>query len=258
MAEGLNPVKGASKQAWVIAGVAGVAVIGFMWWKKHTAAQTAAATASPYGYAGYNTYGYYSGYGYGVSPLFGYGLGGTNYPFTTGYGGYGYQGTPTPTTNAQWFQDALNYLSQNGTSTTTAEAALAKYLAGQSVTADQVTIIQIAEGAFGPPPQNGPNGYPPNIKTSSSGGGGNAKNPVTGLKLVKQGVTGDDISWNASAGASSYKVTATHGNVTMTGPTSARIHSIGPAHWSSTVHVLAEPAADHARDAQLTIYRKGK
>jgi len=252
MAEGFNPIKGASKQAWVIAGVAGVGVLGYLWWKKKQQASTAATSA--YGYSGY---GYSSGYGYGVSPIFGYGLGGTNFPFPTGYGGYGYQGIPTPTTNAEWFRAAVNYLSQNAnTNMATAEAALAKYLAGQTVTSDQVTIIQIAEGAFGPPPQNGPDGYPPNIKTGGSGGGGHAKNPVTGLHITKQGTTGDDVAWNPSAGAHSYKVTATHGNVSMIGATSARIHNIGPDHWSSTVHVLAEPADPHARDATLTVYRK--
>jgi len=256
MAEGFNPIKGASKQTWIIAGVAGVGVVAYVWWKKKQAASSASSSAYGYGYGG-SPYGYYSGYGYGVSPIFGYGLGGTNFPFSTGYGGYGYQGTPTPTTNAQWFQQAVNYLSQTGGyNITTVEAALAKYLAGQAVSSDQVTIIQVAEGALGPPPQNGPAGYPPNIKTGGSGGGGHAKNPVTGLKLTKQGTTGDDIAWNPSAGASSYQVTATHGNVSMTGATSARIHDIGPAHWSSTVHVLAQPADPHARAASLTIYRK--
>lgn len=251
-----NPIKGASKQAWIIAGVAGIAVVGYLWWKRKQQAATA-ATTNAYGYnTQANAYGYYSSYGYGVSPIFGYGLGGTNYPGSFGYGGYGYQGTPTPTTNAEWFQQALAFLEQNGTNTATAEAALAKYLAGQSVTTAQESIIQIAEAALGPPPQNGPNGYPPNIKTSSTGGGGNAQNPVTGLHITDQGTTGDNIAWNASPGATSYQVTATHGNVSMTGKTSARIHDIGPAHWSSTVHVLALPASAHARAASLTVYRK--
>lgn len=253
MATDLNPVKGASKPAIVVALVAGVGVAGYFAWKKlHQPAATTTPTT------GQGSYGYYSGYGYGVSPIYGYGFGGTGLGglFGGSYGGgYGYQGTPTPTTNTQWFQQAFAFLTQNGTATGTAEAALALYLAGQPVSADQALMIQEAEAAVGPPPQNGPNGFPPNINTSTSGGGGNAQNPVTGLKQSSQGTTGVDVSWNASSGATSYKVTSSKGNVSLTGATSARIHSMNPVGHptSATVSVLAEPAATTARAATVTV-----
>lgn len=255
----LNPIKGASKPAWIVAIVAGVGVGGYFLWKKlHPSATTTANTAAA-GYGSGNAYGYYSGYGYGTNPIYGYGFGGTGlgWPYQ-GYGsmgGYGYQGTPTPTTNTEWFQQAFAFLTQNGTSSGTAEAALALYLAGQAVSSQQELIIQEAEGAVGPPPQNGPNGYPPNIKTSTSGGGGNAQNPVTGLKQSSQGTTGVDVSWNASSGATSYKVTSSKGNAQVTGATSARIHSMNsPGRpTSATVSVLAEPAAATARAATVTV-----
>jgi hypothetical protein len=250
-----NPLKGGTKATWTIALIAGGGVALYFWWKKRQQAQTAATTTAQAGY-GYG-YGSPAGYGYGVSPIYGYGQGGPfGWPFAGGYGGYGYQGTPTPTTNSQWFQQALAFLTQNGTSTATAEAALAKYIAGQPVDATQTLIIQEAEAAIGPPPQAGPNGFPPNINTSTSGGGGNAQNPVTGLKVSKPGTTGVDVSWNASSGATSYQVRSSKGNVGMTGATSARIHSINaPGHPSSaTVSVLAEPAATTARAATITVH----
>lgn len=256
MPDSINPVKGVSKPTWIIAIGAG-AIVGGYFLYKHFHKPPAAPTTAGYGYG--SAYGYGgspAGYGYGTSPIYGYGFGGTGL-FPSGYGGgYGYQGMPSPTTNSQWFQAAMAYLTQSGTSTLTAEAALAKYLAGQPVTAQQAQVIQIAEAAVGPPPQAGPNGYPPNVNTSGSGGGGNAQNPVTGLKVSQPGSTGVDISWNASSGATSYQVTASKGNATMTGPTSARIHSINqPGHpTSATVSVLAEPAAHNARAATITVH----
>lgn len=250
----VNPLKGGNKATWVIAGVAGVGVAGWMLWKHFHQPATPPAT-SGYG-AGY---GYGASYGYGTSPIYGYGFGGTGLGGSFGYGGgggYGYTGNPTPTTNSQWFQQAVAFLTQGGTSVTTAEAALAKYLAGQPVTQQQALICQEAEAAVGPPPQNGPNGYPPNINTSGGGGGGNAQNPVTGLKVTQPGTTGVDIGWNASSGATSYKVTSSAGNVQMTGQTSARIHSINAPgkKGSANVSVLAEPAAQTARAATLTVH----
>lgn len=260
MAEGsINPLKNTSKPAWIIAGVAGVGVAGYFIWKRLHQPQVKTATTggtSAYGYG----YGSPAGYGYGTSPIFGYGLG-SSFPFSSSYGGgYGYGGNPTPTTNAQWFQQAFTWLTQSGNvSTTVAEAALAKYLAGQPVTSDQTLIIQEAEAAVGPPPQAGPNGMPPAINNSGSGGGGNAQNPVTGLHQTQVGFTGGDIAWNPSPGATSYQVTAVRGNVSMLGPTSARIHNIntgGEGGDQTWVHVLAEPAAPHARSALITVHTR--
>jgi hypothetical protein len=261
MAEITNPIKKMPKGTLIIAGVAGAGALVYVWWKKKNAsATTPPAPASGYGYG---AYGYSSGYGYGVSPIFGYGQGGFPFMGGGGYGsttGYGYQSQfPAPTTNAQWFQEAISWMSQGGTSVVTAEAALAKYLAGAAVTSDQALLIQEAEGALGPPPVSGPGGYPPNINSSSSSGGGHAKNPVTGLKISKPGTTGADISWNASSGATSYKVTATKGSATMIGPTSARIHNINTGRDrgdQSTVTVLAEPASPNARAATIVVHTK--
>jgi hypothetical protein len=257
MAEFTNPIKGTPKAAWGIALVAGGGVAFYVWWKKKHPTTVPAASGAAYGYA--SGYGYGGGYGYGVSPIYGYGQGGFPFMGGGGYGapgGYGYQSQfPTPTTNAQWFQEAISWLSQGGTSATTAEAALGKYLAGAAVTSQQALIVQEAEGALGPPPVSGPNGYPPNIHTSGSGGGGNAQNPVTGLHVSQPGTTGVDIAWTASSGATSYKVTSSAGTVQNTGPTSARIRSINPPGHTGTanVSVLAEPAAANARAATITV-----
>ena len=243
-----NPFKGTPRGAWIVGGVVAAGVGLYVYMKnKQAKAAAAAAAAQPGQY----------GYGYGVSPIYGYGQGGTGlgFPFS-GYGGGGYGGGQAPTTNAQWAQAAEGLLVQNGYDAMTVAAALGKYLTGQPCTADQANIIQAAIAFEGYPPQNGPNGFPPNINTSSGGGGGNAQNPVTGLHVSQPGSTGVDVAWNPSSGATSYQVTASKGNVSMLGATSARIHSINPpGHPSSaTVTVLAQPAAQGAQSASITVH----
>lgn len=245
----------------MLAGLAAVVGVGgYLVYKHFTkptpVAPTPATGTTPYGYGyGYGApYGY--GYGYGTNSPYGeYGFGGGNpYPYSYGYGG---GGNPPPiTTNAQWGQAAEAAMGSSGNDSIA--AAIAKYLAGSPVTQDQELIIQEAIAVVGPPPVAGPSGYPPKIHVTKGGGGGggNATNPVTGLQVTKPGSTGVDISWTASQGATSYQVTSTHGNPSMTGPTSARIHSInapGRGPVSATVQVLAQPAASGAQPASITV-----
>ena len=139
--------------------------------------------------------------------------------------------------------------------------ALGLYLAGQPVDASQKTLVLDAEAIGGRPPVAGPDGYPPNVRTNGGkGGGSTAVNPVTGLKQTgAEGFTGADISWDASAHATSYQVTTDKGSASMTGTTSARIHGIGPKHSQATVSVLAKPAAAGATPAKVVVHvKKGK
>lgn len=242
-----NPFKGSNKTTWIIAGLAGTGALVYVWWR-HKQAAAVPATAGAYGY----------GYGYGVeggvSPIFGSGLGGT-----FGYGGYGYRPPPGPTpitTNGQWAAAVEMALSQQGYNPLTISAALGKYLTGQTVTQDQADLISVAIAFQGEPPVPGASGYPPAVHVGGSGGGGNAKNPVTGLHISKGGTTGVDISWNASPGAKSYHVTSDHGNPEIIGKTTARIHSINAPHHTGTAHVevLAEPAGTGAIPARITVH----
>jgi len=240
-----NPFKGSKKGTWIIAGLAGGGALFYVWWKHK---QAAAAPVSSYGYAQYG-----AGYGYGVSPIFGGGQGGLNQ-----FGGYGYQPPPGPqpiTTNGQWAAAVEMALSQQGYNPLTISAALGKYLTGQTVTQDQADLISVAIAFQGEPPVPSPSGYPPAVHVGGSGGGGNAKNPVTGLRVSKGGTTGVDISWSASSGAKSYHVTSDRGNPELIGTTSARIHSINPVGHPASAHVevLAEPAGTGAIPARITV-----
>jgi hypothetical protein len=258
------PLVGKVPRGAMVAGLlAVVGVGGYLIYKHITKPTTTATTATgPTGYGyGYGSIPNQFGYGYGSYGEYGFGAG-SGYPSPYGYGPAPTPtGQTTPTTNAQWGQDAEAAMGSTGNDNIA--AAIAKYLAGSPVTADQQLIVQEALAVVGPVPVPSPDGYPPKMHTTkdTGGGGGNATNPVTGLTATNSGTTGVDISWSASQGATSYTVTSTHGNARMTGPTSARIGSInapGKGGVSATVQVLAQPAASGAQPATLQIKTRGK
>lgn len=165
--------------AGMVLGVGG----GLYLWYKHKENASATTTTPNTGYGYGNQYGY-GGYGYS-NPAF-------NEPYISGeygYGGaYGYGigegygvGSSTPpttpvqlaTTNAAWAQAAENYLVNTGDyDAATVAAALGVYIAGSTVSTAQQSIVEAAIAFEGYPPDAGPNGYPPSMKTSPSTGQG--------------------------------------------------------------------------------------
>lgn len=177
------PVLGkVNKPTLFVAGLAGVAALGYAWYKnkKQTAAAAASTTTTPtvnpgYGYAyGYGAY-EYEPYGYGYGP---FGLGAYG---GAGEYGYGYYGAGEPvneevpaaaTTNAQWSEAAVTALGAAGWSSQDVLTALGLYLTGAPVSSTQQSIIQAAIAAEGYPPAPGASGYPPGINTGGTTGGG--------------------------------------------------------------------------------------
>lgn len=270
MADTVNLFGSQVKKGYVIAGgLVVVVAAGYGWYKnKKSGTGTAANAATPAtpsapatgGYAGDpyppdgtvgnpsdpnstdpasgQTYGdeaggFASGYGYGTGPGYDYyGAGGSYYP--PGVNG----GTPTYTTNGQWAQAAETYLVQTvGADANTVAAALGKYVTGQPVTGAQDVVIEQAIAFVGYPPQNGPEGYPPNIQTQASSGpppgggggggsGGGGGGSGTAPKSAPGGlsVTGHsgyaDAGWQAVTGATGY-------DVAFSGPQSTTVHVSG-------------------------------
>lgn len=70
-----------------------------------------------------------------------------------------------PATNAAWAQQVEAYLVSLGHDAVTTSAALGKYLTGQTMSADQASVVQSALAFFGAPPQS----VPP-ISTAPPGG----------------------------------------------------------------------------------------
>lgn len=258
MADVHVPLLGDVPKGGVFAGMlAVVGVGGYLIYKKLKKPATPPVAATGYGY-GYGTHAYGYGYAYGGYSPYGYGGFGGGIPFPYGYqpSPFGYGGGP-PTTNAQWGQDAEAAMGSNGHDAIA--AALGKYLTGSQITQAQYGTVQEAIAVEGYPPQEGTivPGYPPkaHVVQGNGNGGGKATNPVTGLHVSRPGYTGIDVRWNAAKNATSYEVTTTHGNVTMIGTTSARIHDIG-RNKTATVSVLAEPASSNAKPATITVKTK--
>lgn len=86
------------------------------------------------------------------------------------------------TSNAEWAQAALTYLTQNepNADPATIAAALGQYINGKPATEAQISIINQAITFEGIPPVGGPNGDPPGIITAGNPpGGGGGSNKVT-------------------------------------------------------------------------------
>lgn len=174
MAEGGTPGIGEalkSKQGKIVV-VGGVAVVGYMWYRKRSTPTTAATTST--GAADTSSIG---GVDTGSGPGGMMGSGGAASESTVTNGA-------TPATNSTWLQSAVNYLSGLGRDPSTVADALGRYLSGDSTSADQ-SIIQTALGALGPTPtpapvQSGVGGQP--VTTSNPGptaGSTQTKGPLT-------------------------------------------------------------------------------
>lgn len=199
---------------------------------------TAQSAANVYGYGAYGAYAYgmgnnpaqygygaYTyepyGYGYGAYGLGSYGSGGGGSYYGYGYYGAGV-GVQVPTqasTNAQWTQAAVSALTPQGYTGQQVLGALAPYLAGQPLSQDQINTVQAAIAVEGYPPVDGPGGFPPAYKPSSTGGGGgggqgggNVSVPhVAGLTVNNAQSTLREVGLKTSSGpgTSGYIVTGT-------------------------------------------------
>jgi hypothetical protein len=271
------PVFGAvKKKSALLFGGGGIGLIFVIYWvRQHRAAQTAAAASSA------NT----TGAGgsvtdpagntcSAVNPATGYcpgtledqqalsGAGGDDSAYDTsdldegltgayyGAGGATQSTAPGPgnfADNAEWAQYVEAYITTTlGGDPATVGNAIGKYLTGQPVTPDQVTIVNEATAYGGQPPIAGAAGDPPGVNTTagttgtgtaSAGATGTTTGTTTatgstgtttaaagrlatpsGTRIEINGKTGVRIGWNAVAGASNYVAQCTLG-----GPTGATV-----------------------------------
>lgn len=199
--------------ALVSAGLLGILGIGYYRSKKQSQQQSSSTDSNTSGYTDPNV-DPATGLPYGSvqdqSALYGQGYG-TNF----GYGyGPGYVPPPvqppgpgTFTSNAQWAQAAEDYLVNNtGADAATAGNAIGKYLTGQPVTPDQVSIIDQAIAFENYPPVSGPNGMPPSMNTKISGPPPvpHGNKTVTNLKAVPAGQHSIHVSWSGQPGSTYF------------------------------------------------------
>lgn len=123
------------------------------------------------------------------------GGGGYYYPPTTGSSATG-SAVPTFTDNASWGQYVETALGSNGSDATA--AAIAKYLSGQPVTAQQQTLIEEAIAIANRPPVAGPNGNPPSMTLATTSPPPPPPTTPAAAAVMVPNVVGDDAV-NASS-----------------------------------------------------------
>lgn len=127
------------------------------------------------------------------------GAGGGYYPYSTSTPGTIQTGF---TSNAQWAQAYESYATQNLQSdASVVAAALGKYLTGQPLTSDQLSIVEQAIAFQGIPPQSGTNGFPPSYNMIPNGGTPPGSGTGVPAKVVADGYYRD-----ATEGGAIYKV----------------------------------------------------
>ena len=124
------------------------------------------------------------------------------------------QGTPAPITNAQWSRLALDELIAKGDDPTLVSNALSKYLEGETLSAAEQGIVNLALQVFGAPPEGiipiTTTGTEPPV-TNPVGGGtqppqGPTHLPPITLKVAGTTRTTVNLDWNAVAGAMVYEI----------------------------------------------------
>lgn len=161
------------------------------------------------------------GYGGAAGTAYASGYVGTaGYPTASSYVGNPGQSTNTVTftSNAAWTQAAQDYLVNTvGLASSQVSTALGTYVTGGAVNAAQQGIIEQAIAAEGYPPNSGPGGFPPGIRTAPSTTPAPAPAPhaveqypaPSGLKVTSKTATTVSIEWhNTSPPAASSSVRA--------------------------------------------------
>lgn len=195
-----------------------------------------------------------------------------------GGGGSGNAPGPPFSNNQQWSAFALQ---QDGGAHPNMTEALGLYLDGQALNADQQDLVYRAQALAGPVPVPGPGGYPPKLRTAGGGGkpkGGTvfAVNPVADLrarpanspallpppgggKVPKPKTAGLEITWEKSAHATGYQVSArnltAHRTALSPVTTAKTSYTVSDLQAGDTyeVTVLARPAEKGARPARVQV-----
>lgn len=194
---------------YVIGGGVGAIAIWYFYQKRKTAAATAAVTDTSSS-DGTDTTSTDTGYSPALTsytdPATGQVISGGGWMS----GGYPLPGTTitAPGTNAQWAQQAIAYLSQEGFDSVAVTVAVGKYLAGTNLTNTELEMVQSAIGAEGYPPTPP---APPHVAPPSGQGGGTTGtvgNPSapTGLHIVSHTKGTAVLGWHPDPRATGYLV----------------------------------------------------
>lgn len=216
-----NPLKGMppkQQKALVIIGVGAAAYVAYRWYTSNGSEPPITET---------------SGTDDDLAPT---GVIGSNVGGSENVGNSSNTGTSDIDTNNEWFNEAVERLSNGGWNAQAVQSALGEFLTGQSLDSSEASIVRAAVGAMG--------GYPPNgpltIK-ETAGPTDVSKLPApTGLKVVKTTSSTVDLTWTAVSGAKQYRVyrSGASQNVAASSDTKAQVAGLEPGK-SYTFYVAA-------------------
>ncbi len=107
------------------------------------------------------------------------------------------------TTNSQWTQAAIDYLTTAGFDATSASIALGKYLARKPLSQTEIDAVVAARGGVGDPPVGGPYPITEGLPATPSTGTLPAPRNVWAPKIDR---TWFDLRWDAVPGATGYNI----------------------------------------------------
>lgn len=148
------------------------------------------------------------------------------------------------TNNAEWTQAAQQYLTQAEPNADPAviATALGLYITGKAVSATQAQIVDQAIAFQGIPPVSGPNGDPPGVITSSTGGTSTTSKPTSAPTLSVTPYTGfADFGWSTVSGATTYNFQVD--NVTKQSTSATHMEHLTLAKGKHTARVAAVNSA---------------
>ena len=241
MADTINvPGIGATKPVYVYGAVAlVVGIVGYAWWKNaQTPTDYVGASADDYGVGEYD------------SPL-----GDTGGNST---GSYTSVDPEAIDTNAEWTNDAATKLTNAGWNATDVYTALGKYLNRQGLTADQITIVQAAIAASGPPPVGGPYPITDSLPDTPSTGTG-PPDAVENLRVFDTTANMVVLEWNRGDNVppvGGYNIWW-GGNVVKTQNNNAVIRGLQPK-TSYTFEVEAYDPSDTVTSPRRSVSAKTK
>lgn len=183
-----NPLKGMPPKQKKVLVVVGVGALGFIAWKW----LSAPTSDEPVTTVTSGT----------DEELAGTGIIGSNVGGGENVGNSSNTGANEIDSNNEWFNEAVERLSNGGWNAQAVQSALGEFITGQALDSKEAEIVRAAVGAMG--------GYPPSGPMSikeTAGPTDVSKLPApTGVKVVSSTASTIDLAWTAVPGAKQYRI----------------------------------------------------
>lgn len=182
-----NPLKGIDpkqKKLLVAVGVGAAAFVAWKWYSAPTSDEPVTSTSDT------------------DADLTGTGIIGSNVGGSENVGNSSNTGDDEIDSNNEWFAEAVERLSNGGWNAQAVQSALGDFLTGQSLSADEASIVRAAVGAMGGYPPSGPM----SIKETPGVSDASKLSAPKNLRVTSKTSTSVNLAWDAVSDATQYRV----------------------------------------------------